>query len=56
MVAIDNITSNYRVLIEGFAETINLPQNSTTYYYYQSPNKIPFQISGTISNIPILVL
>lgn len=56
MVAIDNISSNYRVLIEGFAETINLPKNSTTYYYYQSPNKIPFQISGTVSNIPIYVL
>lgn len=56
MVSIDNITSNYRVLIEGFAETVNLPKNSTSYYYYQSPTKIPFQISATVSNIPIYAL
>lgn len=56
MVLIDNISSNHRVLIEGFPETVNLPKNSTSYFYYQSPNKIPFQISGTVSSLPIYVL
>lgn len=56
MVLIDNVTSNHRTLIEGFPETVNLPKNSTSYFYYQSGNNIPFQISGTVSNLPIYVL